>query len=120
MNTPVSTSHEPGEAHTRFQFGLRTLLLWVAALAALFAVLGRVGPVWQAVIVWLLVLVAAHVSGNFRGSLAGRRRATQAPDHGEQHSQHRPSPGPPWFAPTSWLRNTARLGRPPLPGKLKG
>ncbi|HUY32400.1 MAG TPA: hypothetical protein VMV69_06435 [Pirellulales bacterium] len=103
---------------TRFQFGLRAMLLWVAAFGALFAVLGKVGPVWQVVIVWFVMLASAHVLANVLGSQFGDKRRA-GPD-GDVVSGGREPPGvgarciPPRFAPATRLRETARLGRAPL------
>jgi hypothetical protein len=106
----------PNDEHTTaaapFQFGLRAMLLWVAALGALFAVLGKVGPVWQVVIVWFLVLAAVHVLANVWGSRFSRRRAV--PDCDDMSAKSSGAPhGPPQFAPVTRLRETARLGRTP-------
>ena len=45
----------------------------VAALSALFAVMGAVGMVWSVILVWFLLLVVAHVTANAWGTRAGRR-----------------------------------------------
>lgn len=55
------------------QFSLRTLLLATAAVAVLVVVCQRVGPMWGASIIWFLVLVAAHVAANARGTRQTRR-----------------------------------------------
>jgi hypothetical protein len=68
------------------QFGLRSLLIWIAASSVLLAVLSRVSAVWACVVLWGLLLVAAHVFGNACGTKRqsrARRRAT--PSGCEQH-----------------------------------
>ena len=80
MAHPLASNDERPHTPTRFQFGMRAMLLWVAALAALFAVLGKVEPVWQVVIVWFVVLAAAHVVANAWGSRFGGR-----PRHAEPY-----------------------------------
>ncbi|HEV3022783.1 MAG TPA: hypothetical protein VGX76_09950 [Pirellulales bacterium] len=119
---------DPGSPHderqtvgTPFQFGLRTMLLWVAALAALFAVLGKVGPVWQAVIVWLLVLAAVHVLANTWGSRIGAARHHPEPASDDKSGEAKSvAPCPPRFAPATRLCETARLGRTPMTVTLVG
>ncbi|HEV3005744.1 MAG TPA: hypothetical protein VGX78_14855 [Pirellulales bacterium] len=118
---PVSTNDERQAVGRPFQFGLRTLLLWVAALAALFAVLGKVGPVWQVVIVWLLVLAAVHVLANAWGSRAGAARHMPDPASDDKRGEAKSvAPCPPRFAPATRLCETARLGRTPLTVALVG
>lgn len=58
---------------TPLQFSLRALLLATAAVAVLVVVCQRVGPVWGTAIIWFLVMVAAHVAANTRGTLQTRR-----------------------------------------------
>jgi hypothetical protein len=62
-------NHEHSNSTRRpFQFGLRALLLAMACLSVLFSVMSLVGPMWSTILVWFLVLVAAHVVGNSWGS----------------------------------------------------
>jgi hypothetical protein len=97
------------------------LLLWVAAIGALFAVLREVGPVWQAVIVWFLVLVAVHVAANVRGSrLGARRRQSESDARGAPREPTAAKLIGPRFAQTTRLGGTARLGRAPLAMTLLG
>jgi hypothetical protein len=108
-------------AAQQFQFGLRTMLLWVAALGVLFAVLAKVGPVWQATIVWFLVLIAVHVVANAWGSRSGSRRLkADESAEGSPCASGASAPQTPRFAPTTRLGATARLGRTPLAVTLIG
>jgi hypothetical protein len=124
MTHRLTTSDERQNAPTRFQFGLRAMLLWVAAFAAFFAVLGKVSPVWQAVIVWFVVLAAAHVVANAWGSRIGGPPHHFEPDT-DLASGGRESPGERGgqrhhFAPATRLCQTARLGTAPLVLALLG
>lgn len=51
-----------------FQFRLRTLLGLVALAGGLCAVFVNIGPLWSILILWIGVLIAAHVAGNACGS----------------------------------------------------
>ena len=118
---PLTRSGTPTDATAPFQFGLRTLLLWVAAVGVLFAVLRMVGAIWQAVIVWFLVLVAVHVAANLRGSRVGpRRRNANTDAGGPAREPTAPSIISPCFAETTRLGGTARLGRAPVAMTLVG
>jgi hypothetical protein len=125
LKLPFATNDECRNTSSRFQFGMRAMLLWVAAFAALFAVLRKVGPVWQAMILWFVVLVAAHVVANVWGSrFVGRRRRLE-PDTDGVSKGHAPPVAwteriPPRFAPATRLCETARLGRAPLALALLG
>jgi hypothetical protein len=95
------------------QFGTRTLLAGVAALAVLLVVLQQVGTIWAVVIVWFLILVAAHVAGNVRGSLHASEPPAEHP--GSAASEDAPArPGidsPIRFAPATRLRMSRSFGR---------
>lgn len=58
-----------------WQFELRTLLLGMAALSALFGVMVAIGAKASLLAGWTAALVAAHVLANRWGSRAGSRRA---------------------------------------------
>lgn len=68
------------------RFGLRTLLIGMAVLSALFAVMERLGPVWSLLLIWSLVLIAGHVVGNAWGSQAFRSRGSRHEENDSAHS----------------------------------
>lgn len=78
MNPSLPGPQTASPAITRpFQFGVRSLLLAVAAACALLAAAARVGPTWTMVIFWLGLLAAAHVFGTALGTrLRDDRRGT--------------------------------------------
>ena len=55
--TPVGTG-------SPWQFGLRTVFFLMTSVSVLLLIMGLVGLVWSGVLVWFLLLVAAHVVGN--------------------------------------------------------
>ncbi len=63
-----------------WQFSTRTLLSVVTACAVLLLVFQTVGPMWSMLIVWFLILGAAHVVANAFGShqIADSARRTAA------------------------------------------
>lgn len=113
MSASIDPHVETAEAADRpFQFGLRTLLLFVGALAVVSAIITRVGAAWSTALVLGLLLIAAHVSANAWGTRAASR-ATRSPvrlDDGEQRAAA--DAGPPLFAPHTQLGERRRLGWP--------
>jgi hypothetical protein len=97
-----------GVAERRWQFSLRTLMLWMALACGLFAILSRVGPLWSAAIIWFLVLVVGHVLGAVWGSHA--KRSKISPDDCESDGKALSSPRPVTFAPTTRLCKKTQLG----------
>ncbi|HET6882307.1 MAG TPA: hypothetical protein VFI31_19235 [Pirellulales bacterium] len=65
------------------QFGLRTLFLLVAALCGLFAVMHFIGFVWSTILVWVLLLIIAHVTANFWGTRVAPRACKHPADETE-------------------------------------
>jgi hypothetical protein len=55
------------------QFGLKSLLVWTTLACAAFAVVSRLSMLGAVALVWLFLLMAAHVSGNAWGSRATAR-----------------------------------------------
>ncbi len=64
MSMVPQESHDQPPADPPFQFALRTLLLYVGAICVLLAMAVRLGTVWGMVLIWAVMLVAAHVFGN--------------------------------------------------------
>jgi hypothetical protein len=98
---------EPGRECARarrFQFSLRSLFVWTAAVCALLALVAQLSRPWSIAVVWMSVLVAAHVFANACGSkrLWGQPRRRES-EHDE------PAPVPIW----SWsqMPDSTRLGR---------
>ncbi len=58
----------PRPVPSPFQFGLKTLLVCVAAACIMFAVVGRQSAYSTLGMAWFALLVAAHVLANFRGT----------------------------------------------------
>jgi len=57
-----------GSTWQPFQFRLRTLLGLVALAGGLCAAFVNIGPLWSILILWIGVLIAAHVAGNACGT----------------------------------------------------
>lgn len=57
--------HRPIEAP---RFTLRTLLVVVTLLSGLFALLGMLGTTYSVILIWSMLLVAAHVAANAWGT----------------------------------------------------
>ena len=81
LDSESSAGGTPAE-RAPFQFGLRAMFVGVALLSVLFAIMGIVGPVWSTFIVWFLLLLAAHVSGNVWGTRKTLRRIDDTSDGG--------------------------------------
>jgi hypothetical protein len=64
----LSATDRPAFKGIRPQYSLRTLLVWIAVLCALFAVLAQLPTVWAVMAVWFLILIAGHVVGNALGT----------------------------------------------------
>ncbi|HVX15054.1 MAG TPA: hypothetical protein VHC22_27935 [Pirellulales bacterium] len=85
IETPTAAAPGAEEAVSAvpapFQFRLRTMLAWMAALSALFAFMQFIGAVWSAILVSFLLLGLAHVTANYWGTrvapLANRRVAEE-------------------------------------------
>jgi hypothetical protein len=93
------------------QFGTRTLFAAVAAFAVLVVVLEHVGTIWAVVIVWFLVLIAAHVAANVRGSFYSSEREKRA-SRAEEDAFASASIGALIrFAPATRLRVSRGFGR---------
>jgi hypothetical protein len=101
VDVPVPDQQEP----LAFQFRLRTLMCGVAVCSALFATMVFVGPFWSLVILFVGMIVGAHVAGNAIGtSLRSRVTGRRA----------RPVPSVPTAvrdAPQPRLQHRTRLGR---------
>jgi hypothetical protein len=90
------------------QFSLKSLLVLTTLSCAAFAVVSRLSLLAAVAMVWLLLLLAAHVLGNAWGSRATARSTRR----------HRPNPQlsaaaggmPPAFAPRTHLGTQATLG----------
>lgn len=104
----ASARDASGFAERRWQFSLRTLMLWMALACGLFAILSRVGPLWSAAIIWFLILVAGHVLGAVWGSHAKRMKTS--PEICENDSLALPSVLPVRFARATRLREKSPLG----------
>jgi hypothetical protein len=50
------------------QFRLRTLMIWVAALAVVFGVMAAAGPIGSAALMLVLTMIGLHVAGNALGT----------------------------------------------------
>lgn len=84
----------------------------MACLSVLFSVMSLVGPMWSTILVWFLVLVAAHVVGNSWGSRswpADRTPLQEAEEHaGAQGFSFTSGPCP--DVPATQLREATKLG----------
>ena len=110
--------HDVSEPSPRpFQFGLRTMLIAVAACGVLFAIMQQVGLVWSVAIGWFLMLAAAHVAANACGSRSRRAPGERSSGGGASlnDSDARPNSSGTSaelaFAPATRLRQSTRLGR---------
>lgn len=86
------------------RFSLLTLLIVMASISVLFAVMQRIGTAGSVLLVWGLLLIAAHVLANAWGS---RRRSRQALEN-----QSSPAPTPWQPVPTSAHAPATRLREP--------
>jgi hypothetical protein len=86
------------------QYRLRSLFLLIACLAVLFAVMGTIGPIASAGLLFLLTMIGLHVAGNALG--------TTLRDHSSSQI-HRQSPPPAEFGLSAtlgaWKTFTPRL-----------
>lgn len=106
--------HELSENRTErgpLQFTSRTMFVVVAGCALLFAVIHAVGPLWGTAIVWLLLLVAAHVAGNLHGA----HRRSSGPNDVSSNSESPPAQARPVAieavcAPATRLRHSKGFG----------
>ncbi len=98
------------------QFGLRTLLGVMALFSGVFALFHAAGAVSTVALVWLLILVAAHVTANVWGTQQRRDAETAARDEPPQYA----SPAPPPQVPATRLRRKTRLGRMTLAATFAG
>jgi uncharacterized membrane protein len=91
------------------QFSTRTLLAGIGACAVLILVMQQMGAVWSTALIWILLLIAAHVAANVRGSrLSSEHDAIRSqPEISDSYA-----PGPAiQFAPATQLRDNRRFGR---------
>jgi hypothetical protein len=93
-----------------FQFHLRTLLAMVAMLGVLLAIMGQIGVVWSVVLVWLVLLIAAHVIGNAFGTRLKMLEHQPLREAATASLAHELSGRPPAFAPSTLLRRHTRHG----------
>jgi len=93
------------------QFGLRTLLLLIAAIAALLALRQWLSPIAIAAIAFLAMSVFCHVAGNAIGTRL--RQIGDLPDSYRQEDSRSPGqlPKPQDFAPRTQLSRHSGLGR---------
>lgn len=110
---------EPGVVTSPWQFRLRSMLVWVAALSGLFAIMHLIGAVWSAMLVWFLILASAHVTANFWGThVAPRTRQSQLgdtwPDSGVPEPHFNVVPG------AERLRESRQPGWPMLVATVVG
>lgn len=94
------------------QFKLKSLLVVLSLTAVVFALVGRLSFVWGAALVWLLLLIAAHMAANAMGTHAtamapsrSRRAADQPAGTDDVDIRN-------VVAPTTQLGHRARLGVP--------
>lgn len=93
------------------QFTLRTLLGAMTGLCVVLAVMSALGMRWSLLLLWVAVLILAHVFANSWSGKAGRRRKADAslPDDGE-----RPAAG---ADPASACAPSTRLRERIAPGR---
>jgi len=89
------------------QFSLKALLVLTTLLCAAFAVVARLSLLGAVAMVWMLLLLVAHVSGNVWGSRAAAR-ATRNQRSGTRTLGS--DPAPPVCAPQTHLGSQATLG----------
>jgi hypothetical protein len=106
MATSTDFKRRPGGA---FQFRLRTMLLMVTLCGAACAVMHAIGPVWSAILCFMLLLAAMHVLGN----AIGTRLRDDATANAATDARDRPNCPPAVLAPThvKRLAQRAPLGR---------
>jgi hypothetical protein len=96
--------NDVGEFQRLPQFRLRTLFLLMGFLAVLFAIMGFIGPMASAALLFFLALVGLHVAGNALGTSLRDRVSDQV------GWQHLPSIGRPLFANRpAWTALAPRL-----------
>ena len=70
----TAESHRNDDKHSRphrvpmLQFRLSTLLAAVAICSALFAVMVAIGPLWSIVVLFIAIMIGAHVAGAVIGT----------------------------------------------------
>lgn len=90
---------------------MRALLLAMACLSVLFTVMSLVGPMWSTILVWFLVLAAAHVVGNCWGSRSwGADESTLGDDAQSSVSGRLAAHGPLPDMSATQLCETTKLG----------
>jgi MFS family permease len=83
-DTSPFTEHDPAQ-HRPIEaprFSLRTLLLVVTLLSILFAVMSALDQIYSVILVWALLLVAAHVAANAWGTRQRRLDEAAGPADG--------------------------------------
>jgi hypothetical protein len=111
MSSTTGNREHPRSARRPFQFGLRALLLAMACLSVLFTVMSLVGPMWSTILVWFLVLAAAHVVGNCWGSRSwGADESTLGEEAESPVSERLAARGPLLEMSATQLRETTKLG----------
>ncbi len=65
-----------------FQFRLRTLMLVLAVCSVGFATMLYVGPLWGLSLIFLILIIGAHIAGNAIGTSLRTRAPMEAPDRG--------------------------------------
>ena len=75
-----------------WQFGLRTMFVLMASISVLLLIMGLVGLIWSGVLVWFLLLVAAHVVGNSWSKRDRTHTAQQVLADAAAVSTDRPAP----------------------------
>ena len=80
MNTTplnATTDESRGAGEQPWQFRVRTTLIVLVVASVLFTILRMVGILWSVIVVWILLLVAAHVIANAWGTRQRSRRASR-------------------------------------------
>ena len=100
----ASTSHRTRRRSWLPRFSLRALFLAVAGFCGLLALATAVDGVWMVVVVWALLMVAAHVGGNVSGRkrYGGVREMDEGPAFISATIIH---------APSTHLREKVEIGR---------
>ena len=88
-----------------FQFRLRTLMLVLAVCSVGFATMLYVGPLWGLSLIFLILIIGAHIAGNAIGTSLRTRAPMEAPDRGALQRVRLPTTVP------HRLQNRSRLGR---------
>lgn len=110
----MSNDHRIDDAdRSPLQFTTRSLFLAVAVCALVLVVFDQAGAVWGVASVWFLILVAAHVGANVRGSreLDASSAAIAADENAGHGRPARREPPTVDYAPATQLRATTGPGR---------